>query len=117
MKLSQIEIAEIKKQSLEFMDSNRPPEEDVDKFLKLVLRGAEVFAVTSGFTYHFERPSKRFQNITEIHMKAYAKSTEYQKIYKELSDNFANYPINETEEEASAIYNDKTEFDFYNPKK
>ncbi len=117
MTLSKSEITEIKKQSLEFMDSERPPEEDVDKFLELVLRGVEVFAVTSGFTYHFERPSKRFQNLTEIHIKAFAKSTEYQKIYKELSDNFSNYPINETEEEASAIYNDETEFDFYSPKK
>lgn len=116
MTLSKSEITEIKKQVLEFMDSEQPLKENVDKFLKLVLRGVEIFAICSGFSYHFERSSKRFKNLTEIHIKAYTDSKEYQKIYKELTDNFSNYTINETKEEASITYNDETEFDFYSPK-
>ena len=113
--LSESEITEIKKQLLEFMDSKRPPKEDVDKFLELVLRGVEVFAICSGFVYHFERQSKRFKNLTEIHIAAFSKSAEYKKIYKELSDNFSKYV---TEKDDPTIkYDDETEFDFYNPKK
>ncbi len=103
------EAKEIQKQILEIMDIEEITNEVKDKFLKLVTKSINTCLEMSDFCYHFDRRSKRFKTISDIHIEMIGKNEEYKNFYREVI-NYSNE--NPTSVEEHKNYNDDTVFDF-----
>lgn len=107
--LLESEAKEIQKQILELMNSEEITSEVKDRFFKLATKSIDVFLEFSDFCYHFDRGSRRFKTISDIHIEMITENEEYKKFYREVIKYTDENPISV---EDNKNYNDDTIFDF-----
>jgi hypothetical protein len=103
------EAKEIQRQILELMEVKEITNEVKNRFLKLATKSIDVCLEVSDFCFHFDRRSKRFKTISDIHIKTIRENEEYDKFYGEVIK-YSNE--NPRPVESHKDYNDDTVFDF-----
>jgi hypothetical protein len=73
----------VQKKTAEFMDITKPTDEVVENFIKFSTEDKGVYLEMVKFLMCLDRGSKRFSNITQIHLKAMENET-----YRKFRQNF-----------------------------